>query len=157
MRKIFSLALMVLMVAGFSVCQATISPDRMNAGGVYLGQSISEVVSVLGQPVDKFKEEGDSTSDTYLWCSDKSFAVLFSNGIARDIRVLGNNGISTSDGIKVGMPISEVKRILGTPDAESTAQEYFSQSMTYKDHAKQKTLHFIIENDVVKSYSIYGR
>ena len=43
MKKILTLSLMLLMIAGFSVCQAAITVDRMTAGGVYIGQNLTEV------------------------------------------------------------------------------------------------------------------
>ena len=157
MKKIFSLVLMLLMITGFSVCHATISTDRMNAGGINLGQSISQVVSMYGQPTDKFKPDGNLL-DTYTWDNGKiNLTVLFSKGVAFDIRVF-KDGISTSDGIHVGMSVSDVKRILGTPDSEVAPNKAkrMRHVIEYRDSTKTKGMLFIMENGVVTQYHIFG-
>ena len=159
MRKIFSLVLVLLMIAGFSVCQATISADSLNAGGVYVGQSMSDVVSIYGQPTSKFKEDGnDNLQDTYTWKNEKiGLAVLFFRGIAYEIRV--SNGISTSDGIHAGMSVSDVKRVLGTPDKETEPNKAYRmrQVLDYRDSTKVNGILFVIENGVVNYYKIFGK
>ena len=160
MRKIFSLVLILLMIAGFSVCQATISADRLNAGGVYLGQSMSDVVSIYGQPTSKFKEEAcDDLEDTYIWNNGKiDLTVMFFKGIVFEIRVF-KDGISTSDGIHVGMPVSDVKRILGTPDKETLPDkaQRMRHVISYRDSTKTNGMLFIMENGIVTEYHIFGR
>lgn len=159
MRKIFSLVLVLLMIAGFSVCQATISADSLNAGGVYVGQSMSDVVSIYGQPTSKFKEDGnDNLQDTYTWKNEKiGLAVLFFRGIAYEIRV--SNGISTPDGIHAGMSVSDVKRVLGTPDKETEPNKAYRmrQVLDYRDSTKVNGILFVIENGVVNYYKIFGK
>ena len=159
MRKIFSLVLVLLMIAGFSVCQATISADSLNAGGVYVGQSMSDVVSIYGQPTSKFKEDGnDNLQDTYTWKNEKiGLTVLFFRGIAYEIRV--SNGISTSDGIHAGMSVSDVKRVLGTPDKETEPNKAYRmrQVLDYRDSTKVNGILFVIENGVVNYYKIFGK
>lgn len=159
MRKIFSLVLVLLMIAGFSVCQATISADSLNAGGVYVGQSMSDVVSIYGQPTSKFKEDGnDNLQDTYTWKNEKiGLTVLFFRGIAYEIRV--SNGISTPDGIHAGMSVSDVKRVLGTPDKETEPNKAYRmrQVLDYRDSTKVNGILFVIENGVVNYYKIFGK
>ena len=159
MRKIFSLVLMLLMFAGFSVCHATISADRLNAGGIYVGKSISEVVSIYGQPTSKFKEDGnDNLQDTYTWKNEKiGLTVLFFRGIAYEICVF--NGISTPDGIHAGMSVSDVKRVLGTPDKETEPNKAYRmrQVLDYRDSTKVNGILFVIENGVVNYYEIFGK
>ena len=159
MRKIFSLVLVLLMIAGFSVCQATISADSLNAGGVYVGQSMSDVVSIYGQPTSKFKEDGnDNLQDTYTWKNEKiGLTVLFFRGIAYEIRVY--NGISTPDGIHAGMSVSDVKRVLGTPDKETEPNKAYRmrQVLDYRDSTKVNGILFVIENGVVNYYKIFGK
>lgn len=158
MKKVFALTLMLLMIASFSVCQASISPDRMNAGGIFLGQSLSEVVSIYGKPVSTQRIESLHKEFRYLYGRyGTTFDVTFNGKTAgREfviaIRVAGNNGIATSDGIKVGTPVSEVKRILGKPDKENAG------SLVYSENKKDwilKMMRFDIKNNAVVSYSVW--
>ncbi len=117
MKKLFSSTLLSLLLAGFSVCQA-ISPDRMNAGGVYIDQGLPEVVAIYGEPVSAKTEQVEAgfrhTQIIYEYGRNgTTFNITFVNERVKRIYVAGNNGIATSDGIKVGTPLSEVKRILG--------------------------------------------
>lgn len=161
MRKIVSFALMLVMVAGFSVCQA-ISPDRINAGGIYPFQSLQEVVSIYGQPVSVKKEEIRAgfkhTNVTYQYGRyGTTFDVTFVGNKVMGVHVAGNNGIATSDGIKVGTPLSEVKRILGkggevkTPDGRLRIS--YSQDLI-KDPIR--SLMFFIKNNKVESYIVHS-
>ena len=142
---------MILSILGFSVCQASISTDRMNAGGIYFGQSASEVVSIYGQPVNT-REETKFPGVRYIYGRNGTiFDIIFSNGIVRGVVVKGNNGIATTDGIKVGTPVSEVKRILGKPDKET------ANSLEYREPSNLRFINFIIRNNFVISYSTWQR
>lgn len=158
MKKLFSLVIMLLMILGFSVCQASISSDRMNAGGIFLGQGLSEVVSIYGKPVSTQRIESLHKEFRYQYGRyGTTFDVTFNGKTAgREfviaIRVGGNNGIATSDGIKVGTSVSEVKRILGKPDKEN------ADSLIYSEQKKDwimKMMRFDIKNNAVASYSVW--
>lgn len=158
MKKLFSIMLMLLMILGFSVCQASISPGRMNAGGIFLGQNLSEVVSIYGKPVSTQRIESLHKEFRYQYGRyGTTFDITF-NGktVGKEfviaINVAGSNGIATSDGIKVGTPVSEVKRILGKPDKEN------ADSIIYKEHKQDwvmKMMRFNIKNNAVVSYSVW--
>lgn len=159
MKRFFSLVLMLLMISGVAVCHA-ISPDRINAGGVYPFQSLQEVVSIYGQPVSVKKEEVRAgfkhTNVIYQYGRyGTTFNVTFVGDKVMGVHVAGNNGIATSDGIKVGTPLSEVKRILGpgrewkTPDGRLRIS--YSQDLI-KDPVRG--MFFFIKNNKVESYIV---
>ena len=73
------------------------------------------------------------------------------------VHVAGNNGIATSDGIKVGTPLSELKRILGqgrewTQD-DGTLRISYNQDLM-KDPVRE--LMFFIKNNKVESYIVWS-
>ena len=161
MRKIFTLTLMLLMMAGFSVCQA-ISASHINAGGIYIGQSRSEVVSIYGKPASSNSQQITAgyrhTETKYEYGQfGTTFTILFEGDRVGLVTVSGNNGIATSDGIKVGTLISEVKRILGPVrelkdgkhriiyEQDDAPAGYLPQSIT-----------FYFENNKVSMYRIWN-
>ena len=162
MRKMFSLALMLVLISGFSVCQA-ISGNRINAGGIYIGQSMSEVVSIYGKPVSSSSQQivaGHRHTETVYKYGrfGTTLNVIFDGNRVSFVLVAGNNGIATSDGIKVGTPVSEVKRILG-PGREWKAngghQISYEQDDPPKGYLRQSII-FNIENNKVKEYRLWN-
>ena len=161
MRKLFSLALMLVMISGFSVCQASISADRMSAGGVYIGQKIADVIAIYGRPVSIETKQCIApfthTEYTYKYGQyGTTFDVVASGKSAATgnviyIKVSGNNGISTKDGIKVGTSVSEMKRILGKPSGETKERIHYNES----DNTDfSNSMLFFIRNGVIVSYSL---
>lgn len=161
MKKLFSFVLMLVLISGFSVCQA-ISGNRINAGGIYIGQSMSEVVSIYGKPVSSNSKEITAghrhTETTYEYGRfGTTFKIMFDGNKVNFVEVAGNNGIATSDGIKVGTPLSEVKRILGTGHewkGNGKHQISYEQHDAPKGFARQSII-FYIENNKVKMYRLW--
>ena len=162
MRKVFSLSLMLMLISSFSVCQA-ISGNRINAGGIYIGQSMSEVVSIYGKPISSSSRHivaGHRHTETVYEYGrfGTTFNVIFDGNNVSFVLVAGNNGIATSDGIKVGTPVSEVKRILG-PGHEwkgnGKHQISYEQNDPPKGYLPQSII-FYIENNKVKEYRLWN-
>lgn len=164
MRKFFILTLMLVMIAGFSLCQAAVSPDRMSAGGVYIGQKMTDVLAIYGKPISSDSEDVHAVfRHTEHYCKYGQFGTIFDvvigsrlgqpleTGSVIAIRVSGNNGVSTKDGIKVGTPIGEVKRLLGKPNSET--KEFLSYS-EFDNKFPCQWMRFYTKNGVVTSYMI---
>ena len=150
----------MLLFAGFSACQA-ISTTRINAGGIYPDQSVSEVVSIYGQPVSVEKEEVRAgfrhTNVTYKYGRfGTTFNVTFIGNRVSHITVAGNNGIATSDGIKVGTPLSEIKKLFGRPRVEEPRKDGTTFVLYVQDEYRdpQRRLYFFIRNNKVEAYSV---
>lgn len=162
MKKLLSFVLMIILLSGFSICQA-ISPNRMNAGGIYIFQSLSEVEAIYGKPVSVKSEQVNAgfrhTNTIYEYGRyGTTFKIIFVGNKVMYIRVAGNNGIATSDGIKVGTPLSEVKRILG-PGKEITngSSSFGSHQISYRQDELRDPLRmmiFYIKNNKVDSYIV---
>ncbi len=164
MKRIFTLSLMLLMIAGFSVCQAFISRDRMTAGDVYPGQKMNKVIEIYGRPVSTETVSGRIPfPHTVHNCKYGQFGTTFDvivgtkfgeksaeAGSVAAIKVSGNNGIATKDGIRVGTSVSEVKRILGKPDYETKDSLSYYES----NNDASYSMKFFIKNGAVTSYRI---
>ena len=159
MKKLFSLALLIVLISGFSVCSA-LSTDRMTAGGIYILQPKADVIAIYGQPVKITKTEivagHRHTNYTYEYGRfGTTFSICMRNDVnVSHIYVEGNNGIATKDGIKVGTPVSEVKRILGKPDVENKGPKvtlWYYEPNT----GMPMSLQIVINKNVVESYRIH--
>ena len=161
MKKIFTISLMLLMIAWFSVCHA-LSANHMNAGGVYIGQSRTEVVSIYGKPSSSSSQQitagARHTETKYEYGKfGTTFTILFEGDRVGLVTVSGNNGIATSDGIKVGTHVSEVKRILG-PGREFKDGKHriiYEQDDTPAGYLPQ-TMTFYFENNKVSMFRIWN-
>ena len=162
MKKLLSFVLMMALLLSFSICQA-ISPNRMNAGGIYIFQSLAEVEAIYGKPVSVKTEQVNAgfrhTNTIYEYGRyGTTFKIIFVGNKVMSIRVAGNNGIATSDGLKVGTPLSEVKRILG-PGKEITngGSGFGSHQISYRQDELRDPLRmmiFYIKNNKVDSYIV---
>ena len=158
MKKLFYLVLMLVIIFCFSVCQASISDDKMNAGGVSIGQSISEVKSKLGKPVSV--EKYGEGNIAYNYVDDKTcFRIYFYHRLVNMIKVSGDNGIATSDGIKIGTPMNEVIKILGEPDyvRTETVKKGVLKILNYYGATNSSyLLRFDVIDDKVDFITIFG-
>ena len=112
MRKILLITMLLLSFA--SIAFAKISDEHFAIGGIYVGQSISQVKAIYGEPVktDVFQD--------YKYCkyakNDTKFNIRFKSNIVDYVYVEGNNGIATVDGIKVGSAKEDIIKTYGQPD-----------------------------------------
>ena len=115
MKKILILSILLLLSA--ATANARIADERIALGGVYVGQSVSEVDAIYGKPADISRSKANVAVMYYNYRNNgTNFHISFLNNIVTDVNVEGNNGIATPDGIKVGTPKEEVLKILGSPD-----------------------------------------
>ena len=158
MKKLFTFVLLAVMISVFSVCHA-ISPEKMKVGGIYIYQSLPEVVSIYGEPVSKKTEQAEAgfrhVQKIYEYgCNGTTFNITFVNDKVYRILVSGNNGIATSDGIKVGASLSEIKRLLG-PGTEIRSKDGTRCRLWYaEDGATEdpiRKLNFYLKDNKVES------
>lgn len=115
MKKILILSVLLLLTT--ATANARIADERIALGGIYVGQSASEVDAIYGKPGDISRSKANAAVMYYNYRNNgTNFHISFRDNIVTDVNVEGNNGIATPDGIKVGTPKEEVLKILGTPD-----------------------------------------
>ena len=105
MKKMLLALLMALSIA--SVADARIAENRIAIGGLYPGQTVSQVEAIYGKPV-RVSGDAKTTYYSYNQSNDTEFEVCFRNGVVSHIRISGNNGIATADGIKIGSTKDDV-------------------------------------------------
>lgn len=112
MRKILLITMLLLSFA--SIAFAKISDEHFAIGGIYVGQSISQVKAIYGEPV---KTNGFQDFRIFEYAkNDTRFTIRFKNNIVDSVNVAGNNGIATADGIKVGSTKDELLKTYGQAD-----------------------------------------
>lgn len=127
----------VLLAFGFvflcsSLCSAKLPGEQMALGGITLGMSKQQVYAIYGKPVALGRngfviEYGRYGTTFQIRVSDRE--------PVRRVCVVGNNGIATPAGVKVGTSYDEVIRLLGKPDYDSLSThntiEYISLDDKY--------------------------
>ena len=112
MRKILLITMLLLSFA--SIAFAKISDEHFAIGGIYVGQSISQVKAIYGEPV---KTNGFQDFKIFEYAkNDTEFNIGFKSNIVDYVSVAGNNGIATADGIKVGSAKEDIIKTYGQPD-----------------------------------------
>ncbi len=116
MKKIVSIVLLLVTAFAVSGTCCAIDKEDLSIGGIYYGQPLSEVISMLGQPVDK--KLGAPLGRSYLFIVNGANVWVSTSG--RDdsggvagIRTEGDSGLTTKAGIRYGSTIEEVKRVYG--------------------------------------------
>jgi len=143
MKKIFSIFLLMAVMAVSSICYADISPSEVSLGGISPGTSKDYLVSVYGQPDDILY--GKYGVETYVYGGTFSIRFGGTSPSAIWVETMGNNGIGTPSGITVGMRESELT-IYGIP-----------QTIDYEDGVKiirfwapgRKALDFSVINGII--------
>ena len=111
----------VLLAFGFailssSLCSAKLPGEQMALGGITLGMSKQQVYAIQGKPVALSRNGFAIEYGRY----GTTFQIRVSDSEpVRHIYVVGNNGIATPAGVKVGTSYEEVIRLLGKPDYDS--------------------------------------
>ena len=100
-------------------CFAEVSKD-VSLGGIRLGMSYQEVVSMYGEPTAKYERVKDDGSVTSKYIEyGNTVQITFSSkngnfGIVKNVLVTADNGFSLPSGIKVGSTVSDFTKIYGS-------------------------------------------
>lgn len=156
MRNLFSvkkilLSSTILAIVG-SLSFATVRPDQSAVGGVSLDTDMGYVRSVYGEPTAHYVIHNYYPVDDFRYGSTVRI-IAASSGIILRVRVMGNNGWNTPDGISVGMNKNVVYQTYGPPD-----EIYQSEGKTVWDYYSNKTrtsyLSFYILNGKVDEIDV---
>lgn len=119
--KILSAVVALFLCVNQSVCHALIE-GLDNHGTLKPSQLVLGYISVTSKPADILNVYGHptrvDTGNGVRWFYGKDFFIQF---IGRDsttvgeVTTTGNNGITTADGVGVGMSESILQRVYGTP------------------------------------------
>lgn len=117
MKKIFRAFILLAIICISNNCFAEISKE-ISLGGIKLGMSYQEVISMYGEPTLKYERVDDKGRvwDKFIEYND-TLQVGFTAdnngdfGVVKNVFVTANNGFSLPSGIKVGSKESDFKKI----------------------------------------------
>lgn len=120
MKKIFLLAVMMIVAASVSTAQANSMPrEEMCVGGVGYGCMFSYVKEVFGEPLERRTFDGVDVHGC-TWIYSPQFSVTgrtFGNPVSEEMTVvafsLKDNSLTLPDGLTVGMSYNEVVKRWG--------------------------------------------
>lgn len=115
MQKIFLFVLSFMLIFNISICSASkvFNSDKAAIGGISTGSSTDYIKSIYGDPNKIKVNESNPKAET--WYYGDSFQIDFVDGIASSVISSGANGLSTPDGITVGMKKSKMTSKYGSP------------------------------------------
>lgn len=130
MRKRITLILfLVVLFVGYSICNANVlilPKNQFAISGVNIGCSASVVETRLGKP-EIISTQGDSKLYTY---NNKGVYVYFKNKKVNMITVT-RPGMMTPAGVEVGMDVTSLTNIYGSPYASGTKDSTFDRTLVY--------------------------
>lgn len=115
-KMLFAFMLTIFMLIISTTTYAKVSSADFAAGGIYVGQPVSEVVSIYGMPISVRPAAGKGEIYSY-----GQYGTLFDirtsgRETVEGVISSGNNGIATKAGIKYGSHINQIRAAYGTPD-----------------------------------------
>lgn len=152
------IALAIIFTSG--ICFAEVSKD-VSLGGIRLGMSYQEVISMYGEPTSKYERVLD---DGRVWAKyieyGNTVQITFSDkngnfGVVENVFVTADNGFALPSGIKVGSKKSDFSNIYG--DANNFGKGRYG--LYYKiEISKNKIIVFstndINNRDIINSIQI---
>ncbi|MDY6291191.1 MAG: hypothetical protein SPL86_06880 [Succiniclasticum sp.] len=116
MRRILMAMLMSVMVMVCGICSAQITEKDLNIGGIYIGQSMDEIVAKYGNPIRK--EPWGAKGNAYVFVINGSeIAITLSKD--RDVcgfSIKGNSKLILPSGIGLYASMDSIIKTYGQPD-----------------------------------------
>ena len=132
MKKLLTSSLVTAALTVAVPCFAQITPENMVVGGLYIGQSYSDVMLIYDKPSGELKYPAGAGRVFSFVENGTEFNVRFIDGRLASLEVTEKNTLATKAGIRIGSTVKEVKKAYGKPDEEHTmGNEY---TMDYKHY-----------------------
>jgi hypothetical protein len=132
LKKFLTSSLVTAAIAVSVPCFAQIAPENMVVGGLYIGQSYSDVMFIYDKPSGELKYPAGAGRVFAFVENGTEFNVRFINDKLAAVEVTEKNSLSTKAGIRIGSTLKDVKKAYGKPDEErKMGNEY---AMYYKHY-----------------------
>ena len=161
-KKVTTTIIFTILLIMATPCLA-ITKDDLKAGGLYIGQNISEVIAMYGEPTNESPLAGGPGGLVLTFKQNDSDKIIIYTGRQKksvwNFFILNKN-IPTSAGIRLGSTLNEIKEAYGTPNREyedirQNKTPYYLVSYTIpKEEHSQYYLKFELENGHVVKYYI---
>lgn len=161
-KKFTTTIIFTLLLLIATPCLA-ITKDDLQAGELYIGKNISEVITMYGEPTNESPLAGGPGGLVLTFKQNESDKIIIYTGREK-IKVWSffilNKNISTNAGIQLGSTLNDIKQAYGTPSREydnirqnKTPYHLISYTLP-KDENSQYYLKFELENGRVVKYYI---
>ena len=157
LKKLALTAIAIITITATGTCFA-ITKEDLNAGGIYLGQSVENVIAQYGQPTNEELVAGGGATHVLCYKKDNipTIEVYTSKHTKQVIyfNITGEN-IATKAGVSVGSSLTDIKNAYGAPTNEglikptNAAPFYSIQYLLDKDSYNQYYLRFELQNNKV--------
>lgn len=161
-KKITTKIIFTLLLIITIPCSA-ITKEDLQAGELYIGKNISEVIAMYGEPTNESPLAGGPGGLVLTFKQNDSDKIIIYTGRQKksvwNFFILNKN-IPTSAGIRLGSTLNDIKQAYGIPNREydsirQNKTPYHLVSYTLpKDEYSQYYLKFELENGRVVKYYI---
>ena len=132
LKKLLTSSLVASALAVAIPCFAQIAPENMVVGGLYIGQSYSDVMLIYDKPSGELKYPAGAGRVFSFVENGTEFNVRFINDKLASVEVTEKNRLATKAGIRIGSTVKDVMKAYGKPDKDHTmGNEYI---MDYKHY-----------------------
>ena len=126
-------------LATSAVCSATVSPDLIAVGKAVPGMTVSELVSIYGQPISRHGDELRFQGFT-VEVDDRN------KNIVEEIEVYGGT-LATPAGVRIGQDLTVLNQSYGT--ADKVDEDWDEAEYEYYSHDYSKKIEFKVKNGVI--------
>ncbi len=151
-KNLFSFILTIFMLIISTTTYAKVSSTDFAAGGIYIGQPVSEVVSIYGMPISVRPAAGKGEIYSYGQYGTVFDIRTVGRETVEGVISRGNNGIATKAGIRYGSHINQIRAAYGMPDFQRYDKYSGNYVMEYNYNPSKNyswVLHFDIKNEWV--------
>ena len=131
-----------MMISSVSMAK-TFSKDSAAIGGISAGAKAEYIKSIYGEP-NKILFNEEKTIET--WHYGDSFQISMKSGEAASIISSGNNGLTTPEGIGVGMKKRSMTSKYGKPQSK---EKYGKRAIYMYELDNGTKMYFIVNNEII--------
>ena len=139
----------------FTTCLAikNIEADRAALGGITVGSSANYIKSICGEPKEIKTDYDKSKNLTFVtWYYGDTFQIRFVNETVASLTSSGNNGLTTPDGVGVGMKKSVMRSTYGKP---AQVDKYNSRAIYSYNVDNRFNMLFLVRNGIISEIRIF--
>ena len=153
MRLKILLFLICLLGLNISICSASkvFNAEQAAIGGISVGSSTEYIRGIYGDPNKILVDEDSINSDSQTWYYGDTFMIDFVNGIASCVVTSGNNGLTTPDGVTVGMKKKAMTSKYGSP---KTTDKYGNRAIYTYQTTSGIGMVFVIRDGIISEIRV---
>ena len=147
MKKIFVLILICLLNVSMCSAKKIINSEQAAIGGISTGADTNYIKSIYGEPNEIFTRENNSVT----WFYGTTFQIEFVNDVAISVVSSGPNGLTTPNGISVGMKKNKIRSQFGSPNQ---TEKYKNRAIYFYEIDNGSKLIFIVKDKIISEIRV---